>query len=483
MPVLENSTYTVCKEKRKVQSLSVVFDTVTSILLATTRFFIHLVSLYSMLAPVFRQYHFIAQFGTSALFLSRSAAHFFTLLRCPCQFFLPSFCHGGREGGRPKISCAKTSSLANRPRRSEIGWIPRDAVPRPHRQSMSWGRSYKIGPFELLLSIINQNPSMALDVKCHDKDLIFWYNHLRFSRLIDLVQGHFECYLYVWIFHPSAITREECAGSPSLLHSPISFRHPYHLVLPLDPLEASLEEAVVVGHGLGDVGRAGLVEGGVDGERDGPLGPDEERVVAQAVSEEGAEVRVARNKGSRDFRTLDFQIIQITKGSILVNPVLDKDLFRSLALMKKLLHPSLLPLLLKFVCQGQTESSGSFNFSRVIASIRYLGICTCSAFSVLKKETAKLRKSCNKRSKFSRSGTFAFSGYPLLALLSSPRIPSSFGRGPVMKFSHQTLGWLHWPKGEWHRAEECSFRFPQLTRVTTYLTLPRAMKGKKSKCW
>ena len=243
-----------------------------------------------------------------------------------------------------------------------------------------------------------------------------------------------------------------------------------HLFLPLDPLEASLEEAVVVGDGLRNVGRAGLVEGGVDGERDGPLGPDEERVVAQAVSEERAEVRVARNKGSRDCRTLDFQIIQITKGSILVNPVLDKDLFRSLALMKKLLHPSLLPLLLKFVCQGQTETSGSFNFSRVIASIRYLGICTCSAFSVLKKEIAKLRKSCNKRSKFSRSVTFAFSGYPLLGY---PRIPSSFGRGPVMKFSHQTLGWLHWPKGEWHRAEECSFRFPQLT---TYLTLPRAMK-------
>ena len=76
-------------------------------------------------------------------------------------------------------------------------------------------------------------------------------------------------------------------GLPSLLHSPISFRHPNsnnHLVLPLDPLEASLEEAVVVGHGLRDVGRAGLVEGGVDGVRDGPLGPDEERVVAQAVS-------------------------------------------------------------------------------------------------------------------------------------------------------------------------------------------------------
>ena len=273
-----------------------------------------------------------------------------------------------------------------------------------------------------------------------------------------------------WVFHLYFIP---------LSHSAIRM---YHLVLPLDPLEASLEEAVVVGDGLRNVGRAGLVEGGVDGERDGPLGPDEERVVAQAVSEERAEVRVARNKGSRDFRTLDFQIIQITKGSILVNPVLDKDLFRSLALMKKLLHPSLLPLLLKFVCQGQTESSGSFNFSRVIASIRYLGICTCSAFSVLKKEIAKLRKSCNKRSKFSRSVTFAFSGYPLLALL-SPRIPSSFGRGPVMKFSHQTLGWLHWPKGEWHRAEECSFRFPQLTRVTTYLTLPRAMKGKKSKCW
>ena len=86
--------------KRKVQSLSVVFDTVTSILLATTRFFIHLVSLYSMLAPVFRQYHFIAQFGASALFLSRSAAHFFTLLRCPCQFFFAvilSWRKGGRE--------------------------------------------------------------------------------------------------------------------------------------------------------------------------------------------------------------------------------------------------------------------------------------------------------------------------------------------------------------------------------------------------
>ena len=136
----------------------------------------------------------------------------------------------------------------------------------------------------------------------------------------------------------------------------------YHLVLPLDPLEASLEEAVVVGHGLRDVGRAGLVEGGVDGERDGPLGPDEERVVAQAVSEERAEVRVARNKGSRDFRTLDFQIIQITKGSILVNPVLDKDLFRSLALMKKLLHPSLLPLLLKLFARGKPRAQALSTF-------------------------------------------------------------------------------------------------------------------------
>ena len=59
-----------------------------------------------------------------------------------------------------------------------------------------------------------------------------------------------------------------------------------HLVPPLDPLEAPLEEAVVVGDGLRDVGRARLVEGGVDGVRDRPLGPDEERVVAQAVSEE-----------------------------------------------------------------------------------------------------------------------------------------------------------------------------------------------------
>ena len=64
-----------------------------------------------------------------------------------------------------------------------------------------------------------------------------------------------------------------------------------HLFLPLDPLEAPLEEAVVVGDGLRDVGRARLVEGGVDGVRDGPLGPDEERVVAKAISEEreGAE--------------------------------------------------------------------------------------------------------------------------------------------------------------------------------------------------
>ena len=58
----------------------------------------------------------------------------------------------------------------------------------------------------------------------------------------------------------------------------------HHLVLPLDPLEAAVEKVVVVGHGLLDVGRARLVEGGVDGVRDGPLRPDEEGVVAETVS-------------------------------------------------------------------------------------------------------------------------------------------------------------------------------------------------------
>ena len=57
-----------------------------------------------------------------------------------------------------------------------------------------------------------------------------------------------------------------------------------HLLRPLDPLEAAVEKVVVVGHGLLDVGRARLVEGGVDGVRDGPLGPDEEGVVAETVS-------------------------------------------------------------------------------------------------------------------------------------------------------------------------------------------------------
>ena len=57
-----------------------------------------------------------------------------------------------------------------------------------------------------------------------------------------------------------------------------------HLLLPLDPLEAALEQLVVVCHRLLDVGRARLVEGGVDGVRDGPLRPDEEGVVAETVS-------------------------------------------------------------------------------------------------------------------------------------------------------------------------------------------------------
>ena len=93
--------------KRKVQSLSVVFDTVTSILLATTRFFIHLVSLYSMLAPFFANIISLPNLGLLHFSSLDLQLTFSLCSAAPCQFFLPSFCHGGREGGRPKISCAK----------------------------------------------------------------------------------------------------------------------------------------------------------------------------------------------------------------------------------------------------------------------------------------------------------------------------------------------------------------------------------------
>ena len=77
--------------------------------------------------------------------------------------------------------------------------------------------------------------------------------------------------------------------------------------------------------------------------------------------------------------------------------------------MKKLLHPSLLPVLLILFAGGKPRVEALSNFRGTVASIRYLGLCTHSAFSVLKKDIAKLRKSCNKRSKISRSATFAFS--------------------------------------------------------------------------
>ena len=141
-----------------------------------------------------------------------------------------------------------------------------------------------------------------------------------------------------------------------------------HLFLPLDPLEASLEEAVVVGHGLRDVGRARLVEGGVDGVRDGPLGPDEERVVAKAVSEEREQnSELLLNKGSGDFRTLGFQIIQTTMGSKSVKPVLfwlwpgleSGEGQGSLPIFgphEKVITSVPSPAPSQIVCRGQTES-------------------------------------------------------------------------------------------------------------------------------
>ena len=71
---------------------------------------------------------------------------------------------------------------------------------------------------------------------------------------------------------------------PPLVNPSFTLSPNHHLVRPRDPLEAALEDVVVVGDGLRDVGRAGLVERRVDRVRDAPLRPDEERVVAEAVS-------------------------------------------------------------------------------------------------------------------------------------------------------------------------------------------------------
>ena len=84
--------------KRKVQSLSVVFDTVTPFGVAlriqcSHPFFANIISF-----PNLGLLHF-SSLDLQLTFSLCSAAR--------ANFFLPSFCHGGREGGRPKISCAK----------------------------------------------------------------------------------------------------------------------------------------------------------------------------------------------------------------------------------------------------------------------------------------------------------------------------------------------------------------------------------------